>query len=98
MNNCPTQREESHLLPLQFKRIISPQSSALFILEPRIDDLGLELDQLIVARVGNAEFEGRNVMVRSNDRQFAVQNICGRPREPRKNHSSRQGKSQQSSE
>src|SRR5262249_11413054 len=65
------------------------------LFEARKENLGLQLDKLIAARIGDAELKSRYAAVRRHDGGPAENNFGGRPGESGKKQSGPQRQSQQ---
>src|SRR5882672_5715244 len=59
MHNRPAQREEDHSVTLQLQRVEAAQRPAVHLFKAGEERFGLELDDLVAARVGDAELESR---------------------------------------
>src|SRR5262249_15571178 len=55
VHDCPTQREEGYSVALQFHRVEAAQRPTVHLFKAGEERLGLDLDDLVAARVGDAE-------------------------------------------
>src|SRR5262249_30177852 len=67
VHDRPAQREEDHSVALQLQRVETAQWPSVHLLKAGEERFGLELDDLVAARVGDAELESRYAPVRRDD-------------------------------
>src|SRR6185437_12565838 len=85
MYDGPAEREEGDARAFQPELVVAAGRT----FDAAEQNLGLELDELIAARVGDAKHEGRDVTVRRDDGALAEPEHRRRPREAREQDSRR---------
>src|SRR3954469_12814223 len=86
MHHSPTQSEEDHSAPLKLQIVKFSNGGTAKSLHLGKNDLYLHLDQLTASRVCNPEFKRSLPAVRRNQGVLAIDDSCGRSREPAEDH------------
>src|SRR5580658_5963704 len=96
MHDGPGERKEDHALPFQIQRVVpAHRGSAGIGLKARYQKTALQVDDLVVAGVNDAEFESAKVTNPRHHRILTEENVGDRTGEARENQSGNHGQAQQ---
>src|SRR6266853_309950 len=98
MDNDPVQGKEYNTLTLKCKIVEFPDTCPLIHLQPAECHRCLDLNKLVAALVGDAEFERGDVLEGCYDRRIAEEYLCAWPGETCKEKPGSERKAQQSRE
>src|ERR1700689_5118952 len=96
MHDGPGERKENHALPFQIQRVVAAhRGSAGIGLKARQQKTALQVDDLVVTGVNDAEFESAKVTNPRHRRILTEENVGDRTGEARENQSGNYGQAQQ---
>jgi len=95
MDHRPVEREERDAVPLQLQAVEGAGDTVAAALQVRVDDLGVDLDQLLVAAVHDPELEAPVLAVRGDHGVVAELHVRARAGQTGEDHGRHHGEAAQ---